>query len=88
MCCAIVKRLACQAQHSQHRYGREQLSFKKKMQDNRPRRQKRDKKEMANRKKNKADTKRGIEKRELLVQNLQKVGMLFILTGPCFPLGE
>jgi len=31
---------------------------------------------------NKAETKRGIEKKEILAQNFQKVGMLFILTGP------
>jgi len=83
---AAVKRLTSQAQ----RIGRKCVSRKPFWgRENRPRRQEIDKKEMAEKKKkNKAETKRGIEKREFLTQNFQKVGMLFILTGPWYPRGK
>jgi len=63
------------------------LSFKsfggKKGQENGPRGQKMDKKEVTGR--NEAERRRRIEKREFLAQNFQMVGVLFILTGPQHP---
>jgi len=89
MRCATVKRLTSQAQHIRLRHGRENLlslsgrkagEWTKKAEN---RQEGVDKK-----KRNKADTKWGIETREFLAQNFQKVGMLFILTGSRHSHGE